>query len=87
MEIEQVPGAHEAMMGWGVMLGKVVSQIVGATAPMDKEFLLLDAIADPIKAHVNGFGMPLLDCVINDTGSTQALSVSMGVGGWGLPRS
>jgi len=83
--IEQLPGVHEAMMGWGVMLGKVVSQIVGATAPMDKELLLLDVIADPIKAHVNGLGTPLPDGVINDTGGTGIVCLN-GCGRLGVAK-
>ncbi len=47
-------------------LGKVVRQVVGAFAPMNKEVALLYAVAFPVEAHVNRLRSPLLQCVVDD---------------------
>ena len=48
------------------MLGEVVSEVVASFTPMDDILALGDAVLDPVKAHVHGFGAALLDGVIND---------------------
>jgi len=50
-----------------MMLGEVVSEVVAAFAPMDDILVLGDAVFDPVKTHVHGFGAALLDGVIDDT--------------------
>lgn len=62
------------MMGSGMMLGKIVSAIEDAFFPVDVELALADAIADPIEAHVNGFGALLLHGVVGDAGSGAVVS-------------
>jgi hypothetical protein len=44
---------------------------------VDDELALAYAVADPVEAHVNGFGALLVDGVIGD----HSLSVWMGVAG------
>jgi hypothetical protein len=51
-------------MGWGMVLGKVVGEIVFTSTPMNYELALLDYVADPVKAHVYGFGATLFYCFI-----------------------
>ena len=46
------------------MLTKVVSIILPAWAPIDKEVSLLDSVSDPVEAHVYCFGSSLFDCVV-----------------------
>jgi hypothetical protein len=41
---------------------------------------LADAIADPIKAHVNGFGVALLDSVVDDAFGAGVVSLDWGCG-------
>ena len=50
-----------------MVLGEVVSEVVAAFAPMDDVLVLGDAVFDPIKPHVHGFGLALLDGVIDHT--------------------
>ena len=54
-------------MGRGVMLGKLVTNIGAARAPVNEEMDMTGAILNPIKAHVNGFGYFLFDGVIGKT--------------------
>jgi hypothetical protein len=48
------------------MLGKVVGEIVFTSTPINNELTLLDSVADPVKAHVYGFGSTLFDCFVGD---------------------
>ena len=49
----EVYRALSAMMFSWVMLREVISQIVFSFLPIDMELSLLDAIADPVEAHVH----------------------------------
>ena len=62
----QVFGAHATMVSWSVMLAQVVSLVGGARAPVDTELALLDAVLEPVEAHVNGFRTALFDCAVHD---------------------
>jgi hypothetical protein len=42
------------MMNRGVVLGVVVSHVVGAGFPIDDELFLRHPVSDPIESHVNG---------------------------------
>jgi hypothetical protein len=42
VELEEVAGAHEVVVSWGVMLDEVVAQIVGSAPPVDEEVTLMD---------------------------------------------
>ena len=59
-----------------MMLGEVVSEVVAAFAPMDGVFVLGDAVLDPIKTHVHGFGAALLDGVNDDTRCARIVSLN-----------
>jgi hypothetical protein len=54
LEVKEVAGAHQAVMGWGVVFGEVVSQNVSAAAPVNKELALTDAVPDPVEALLDG---------------------------------
>ena len=58
-----------------MVLGEVVSEVVAAFAPMDDVLVLGDAVFNPIKTHVHGFGSALLDGVIDDTGCARIVSL------------
>jgi len=49
-----------------MMLCEIIGAIGGTWPPKNVKLSLTHAIADPIKAHVNGFGSLLLDHVIGD---------------------
>ena len=48
------------------MLAQVVSLVGGARAPVDSELALLDAVLEPVEAHVDGLGTTLFDCAVHD---------------------
>ena len=63
----QINRVHEAMMVRGVILGEVVTNIGAVSAPVNEELDTTDAILNPIKSNVNGFGYFLFDGVIGKT--------------------
>jgi hypothetical protein len=73
-------------MGRGMMLGKVVGEIVFTCTPMNNELALLDSVADPVEAHVYGFGSTLFDCLL-EMPVAHALLVWMSVADCGWPIS
>ena len=50
-----VDGASVTVVLIGMVFGKVVSSVGDVVAPVDNELALADAVADPIKTHVNCF--------------------------------
>ena len=48
------------------MFGEVFRSIVICFTPVDAELALADAVTDPLEAHINGFGVALLDSVVVD---------------------
>lgn len=57
------------------MLGEVVTEVVKATAPVNVELALVDAIFYPVKSHVDGFGATLLDGVVDDAGGAGVVDL------------
>ena len=63
------------------MFGEIICSIQLAFSPKHMELFLLDSVADPIKAHVDGFGAALLYgvvgdaccCCADDVGADQAV--------------
>ena len=49
-----------------MMFGEVFCSIVIFFTPVDAELALADAVTDPLEAHINGFGVALLDSVVFD---------------------
>ena len=73
-------GSDLAMMVRGMVLGKVISEVLGDRTPIHDVVSLADTILYPIEAHVHGFGLrwrvvPLVMPV------AQELSVWIGVAG------
>ena len=65
----KIRGSNGAMVfGW-MVLGKVISAVEGAFAPINVVLALANTVADPVEAHVNGFGAALLDGAIGKAGS------------------
>jgi len=62
----EVDGMHLAVVGSWMMFCEVIPFVVFARLPMNLDLLLSDVIADPVKAHVNGFGSFLFHGVIDD---------------------
>ena len=60
----QSVGTHFDMVLHRVMLCVVVGTVLFAWLPKDLELSLADAVSDPIKSHIHGFGAFLFDRVI-----------------------
>ena len=54
--------AHETVVTGGMVFGMVITEIVGARAPVDEKLALAYSILEPIETHVHGFGAFLFDC-------------------------
>jgi len=63
----EVDGMHLAVVGSWMMFCEVIPFVVFAGLPINLELPLLDTVADPVKAHVNGFGSFLFHRVIDDS--------------------
>jgi hypothetical protein len=62
---------------------EIVRAVVTAFFPTNYKLALADTVADPAKAHVNGFGSFLFDSVIGDTGGGAVVRLDWG-GGLGV---
>ena len=69
-----------AVVGWRVVFGVVVGEIVCSLSPVDEELALADSVADPVEAHIHGFGSSLLHCFVADAGGTGV--VCLNGSGW-----
>ena len=58
-----------------MVFGEVISVIEAAFSPKYMELALADAVADPVKTHVNCLGPFLLDSVIGDASSSAIVSL------------
>ena len=65
-----------------MVLAKVVAQVSTPWFPTHIELALLDAVLEPVEAHVHGFGMALLDGVIGYTVSTGIVGLEGSASGW-----
>jgi hypothetical protein len=61
-----VDGAHGLVMFRRVILGVIIYKIEFSRGPIDMELVLLDPIADPVEAHINGLGPLLFYGAIDD---------------------
>ena len=78
VQIEEVAGAHEAMVRRRVVFSEVVGKVVGSFAPVDMIVALGDTVFDPVETHVHGFGPALFDGVINDANGTFVVRLDWG---------
>ena len=74
----EVQWAHSLVVGWSMMLGEVVSIVVGARLPVDVVLALLDSVSKPVIAHVKSFGASLFDCASEDALGTGIVSLKGG---------
>eukprot|EP00978_Attheya_sp_CCMP212_P006281 scaffold14236_cov54-Attheya_sp.AAC.3 len=80
-----VTGIENSGSSWGPGCGgeppistpspETKSRRCSAFPPVDMELALCSAILEPIKAHVDGFGAALFDCVIDDAGCTTVVDL------------
>jgi hypothetical protein len=61
-----------------MLFGKIIGIVVGTFAPIDNELPLSDAVANPVKAHVHGFGSLLFDGVVGETDCTSVICLYWG---------
>ena len=66
------------MMGCRVMFSKIISFVQNALLPINVKLALANAVANPVKAHVDGFGSFLFDRVIGDSRSGTVVSLQRG---------
>ena len=71
----EVSGADQAMMGHVVVLGKVISEVIGSGTPIHDVGSLADTILYPIKVHVHGFGLALAGGPVGDAGCAGVVSL------------
>ena len=65
-------------MGRGMVLGEVVATVVTALAPEDEKLALMDAILDPVKAHIHGFRFSLAHGAVGNSGGTGIVGLDGG---------
>ena len=61
------------MVQWGLMFGDVISQIGNSRIPIVTELILIILAADPVEAHVQGFGEFGDNGIICDPGRGQVV--------------
>ena len=59
-----VYGSYLFVMDGGMVFCVVIPVVSAAWGPVDMEVALADTVANPIEAHVDGFGAALFDCVV-----------------------
>ena len=69
-----VDWTYSSVVGWAVVLCKVVGEVGFAWGPIDIELVLFDTVAQPVKSHVDCFGLVLFDSAISDTVSGAVVS-------------
>ena len=71
----EVSGADQAMMGCSMVLGKVISEVLGSGTPIHDVVALADTILYPIEAHIHGFGLALAGGTVGDAGCAGVVSL------------
>jgi len=56
-----------------MVFGEVIGTIGAARMPKNVELALADPVANPIKSHVDGFGLLLFDGVIGNAASSAVV--------------
>ncbi len=69
------------MVGVQVVFAVVVSLVFRACIPVVMELVLGGMVIEPLKAHINHFGLAGNNCFIGNTCGVE-LSVSRGLFGW-----
>jgi len=71
----EVDWTHFAMVGGWMMFCEVIPFVVFAGLPISSKLPLSNAIAHPVKVHVNGFGSFLFHGVIDDSFGTSVVGL------------
>ena len=71
----QVDWPHCSVMANRVVLGKVIGQVALPLRPINVEVTLVDAIANPVVAHIHRLGATLLDHVVGETVGRAVVSL------------
>ena len=82
--IDKILLSHFFVVMCCVMFPEIISKVYISWCPIKKKLILMDAILDPMKAHVHSLGTFLFDVTIP---SAVELSVAIGVDGWIWPIS
>jgi hypothetical protein len=61
-------------MACWVMLDKVVAEVISSWSPVDDEFILFDAITDPLETGVHRSGFVLFEGMVGNAGSGRVIS-------------
>ena len=64
------------MIGRGMVLGKVISEVLGARTPIHDVVSLADTILYPIEAHVHVFGLALAGGPVGDDNGAGVVSLN-----------
>ena len=73
------------MMRRCMVFGEIVSQVDATTTPINEKLTLTNAIANPIKTHVDGFGAALFDGVVGEVTGGAVICLN-GCGGLRMPK-
>jgi hypothetical protein len=65
--LQKVSRAHDDMMFGMMMLCEIAGGVSRSAPPIDMVLFLLNAVANPIEAHIHGFGSLLFDGFVGDT--------------------
>lgn len=71
----EIVWSHLLVMRRGVMFGVVIGHVGTTRGPNDAVLVLVDAILDPVVAHVDGTGSLLLDSIVGDTDGCGVVGV------------
>jgi len=71
----EIDGTHVAVVESWMMFCEIIPFVVFAGLPINSELPLSDATADPVKVHVNGFGLFLFHGVTDDSFCTSVVGL------------
>lgn len=77
MKFDEVAGWHDVVVSRGVMFCEVIGKVVCAFLPVYDELALIDMIANPLEAHVNGLGLALFDGIVGNAGGAEVVCLNM----------
>jgi hypothetical protein len=72
----EISGAHVLVMFGREVFCEVIGEVF--VAPVHTKLTLLDSIANPVEAHVDGFRATLLNCVIDYSSSAGVVDLDGG---------
>ena len=67
--------AHEFVMGWRMMFGKIIGTVGFPRGPVEVKLLLSNAIFEPVVTHVKGFRLFHADLSMENAVSSGIVSL------------